>query len=146
MKVYNLQCNESHSFEGWFRSEDDFLSQNSKGILTCPICESTSIVRLPTAAHIQSQKTRDNFNNDKNFVNDEVKKKLLEVANQILSDSEDVGDRFADEARKIHRKEAEIRSIHGTATIEESKELIEEGIDVLTLPIQKVRKKPTSLQ
>ena len=146
MKVYNLQCHLSHTFEGWFRSDDDFLSQNKKGILTCPICESTSIVRLPTAAHIQSQKSRDNLYNNKNNVNDEDMKKLFEVANQILSDSEDVGDRFADEARKIHRKEAEMRSIHGTASIEESNELREEGIDVLTLPIQKIRKKPTSLQ
>tara|TARA_A100001011_G_C13970379_1_gene699027 strand:- start:23 stop:454 length:432 start_codon:yes stop_codon:yes gene_type:complete len=143
MKVFNLQCEENHSFEGWFQSEDDFISQNDKGLLVCPICDNNSISRLPSAAHIQSNKTRKS--NDYN-INREVKKKLLEVAKQILKDSEDVGSKFAQEARRIHRKEAESRSIHGTATIEESNELREEGIDVLTLPIQQPRKKPTSLQ
>lgn len=148
MKVFNLQCQFGHSFEGWFRSSDDFKSQNSEGILVCPICDDKNISRLPTAAHIQSNKTSatlkvDSANNKE--INQEVKKKLLEVAQQILQDSENVGDQFANEARKIHRKEAEARTIHGTATLEESKELKEEGIDILTIPLAKV-KKPESLQ
>ena len=75
-----------------------------------------------------------------------MQKKIVEVAKEILKDSENVGSRFAEEARKIHRNESEMRSIHGTATHEESKALKEEGIDILTLPIEKIRKKPTSLQ
>ncbi len=148
MKVFNLQCQFGHSFEGWFRSGDDFKTQNSKGILVCPICEDNIISRIPSAAHIQStkstvNKSSNNFQN-KN-INQEVKKKLLEVAQQILQDSENVGDQFANEARKIHRKEAEARTIHGTATIDESRELKEEGIDILTIPLPKT-KKPESLQ
>ncbi len=145
MKVFNLQCEDGHSFEGWFRSEDDFISQNTKGLLACPMCENNIINRMPSAAHIQSTKSRSSNSKDQ-IIDDEVQKKLIAVAKQILKDSEDVGSRFAEEARKIHRKESELRSIHGTATIEESKELKEEGIDVLTLPINKIRKKPTSLQ
>ncbi|OUT99350.1 MAG: hypothetical protein CBC01_01495 [Betaproteobacteria bacterium TMED41] len=145
MKVFNLQCGEGHSFEGWFRSEEDFISQNSKGLSSCPICDSTIINRLPSAAHIQSNKNKVTKNNH-NSISDEVQKKIVEVAKEILKDSENVGSRFAEEARKIHRNESEMRSIHGTATHEESKALKEEGIDILTLPIEKIRKKPTSLQ
>ena len=145
MKVFNLQCGEGHSFEGWFRSEEDFISQNSKGLSSCPICDSTIINRLPSAAHIQSNKNKVTKNNH-NSISDEVQKKIVEVAKEILKDSENVGSRFAEEARKIHRNESEMRSIHGTATHEESKTLKEEGIDILTLPIEKIRKKPTSLQ
>ncbi len=148
MKVFNLQCQFGHLFEGWFRSGDDFKSQKSKGILVCPICEDNIISRMPSAAHIQSTRStmNDSPNNSQNKnINQEVKKKLLEVAQQILQESENVGDQFANEARKIHRKEAEARTIHGTATLDESKELKEEGIDVLTIPFAKV-KKPESLQ
>ena len=145
MKVYNLQCQEGHSFEGWFRSEDDFISQNKKGLFSCPICDNGNISRIPSAAHIQSNKARDSLNNN-NTISYEVQKKLVEVAKQILKDSENVGNRFAEEAKKIHRNESKIRSIHGTATLEESQELKEEGVEVLTLPLNILRKKPSSIQ
>ena len=145
MKVYNLQCEDGHSFEGWFRSEDDFISQNKKGLFSCPICENTTISRIPSAAHIQSNKTKDSGVNNKT-ISYEVQKKLVEVAKQILKDSENVGNRFAEEAKKIHRNESKIRSIYGTATLEESQELKEEGIEVLTLPLNILRKKPSSIQ
>jgi hypothetical protein len=145
MKVYNLQCEDGHSFEGWFRSEDDFISQNKKGLFSCPICENTTISRIPSAAHIQSNKTKDSGANNKT-ISYEVQKKLVEVAKQILKDSENVGNRFAEEAKKIHRNESEMRSIHGTATIKESQELKDEGIDILTLPLDISGKKPTSIQ
>ena len=139
MKVFNLQCEDGHSFEGWFRSDEDFTSQISKGLFSCPICENSTINRMPSAAHIQSNKTRVDKKNN-NSISYEVQKKIVEVAKQILQDSENVGNRFAEEARKIHRNESEIRSIYGTATHEESQELKDEGIEVLTLPLEKVRK------
>jgi hypothetical protein len=149
MKVFNLQCQFGHSFEGWFQSGEDYNSQSSKGILICPICEDNIISRIPSAAHIQSTKSssldKSNDEHNKN-INKEVKKKLLEVAQQILQDSENVGDQFANEARRIHRNEAKSRTIHGTATIDESKELKEEGIDVLTLPLAPIKKKKERLQ
>ena len=146
MKVYNLQCEVGHSFEGWFRSEDDFISQNKKGFFSCPICENSNISRVPSAAHIQSNKAKDSGINKNNSISYEVQKKIVEVAKQILKDSENVGSRFAEEAKKIHRNESEMRSIHGTATLKESQELKDEGIDILTLPLDVIRKKPTSIQ
>jgi hypothetical protein len=117
----------------------------AKDFFSCPICENSTINRMPSAAHIQSNKTRVDKKNN-NSISYEVQKKIVEVAKQILQDSENVGNRFAEEARKIHHNESETRSIYGTATREESQELKDEGIEVLTLPIEKVRKKPTSLQ
>ena len=149
MKVFNLQCQYGHFFEGWFRSGDDFDSQSSKGILVCPICEDNIISRIPSAAHIQSTRsssTNDSNNENNKNIDQEVKKKLLEVTQQILQESENVGDQFANEARRIHRKEAEARTIHGTATLDESRELKDEGIDILTIPLGKIKKKPESLQ
>ncbi|RZP21924.1 MAG: DUF1178 family protein [Burkholderiaceae bacterium] len=153
MKVYNLKCQYGHSFEGWFRSNDEFLVQSDKGILSCPVCDDNVVTRLPSAAHIQAQKTstssglKGSSDTAKNSVlQSEVNRKLLEVAKHILENAENVGSRFAKEARKIHRKEAEERSIYGTVTTEESKELRDEGIDIFSIPVGVVKKKPKSIQ
>ena len=153
MKVYNLKCQFGHTFEGWFRSNDEFLVQSDKGILSCPVCDDNVVTRLPSAAHIQAQKTSTSFglkessNTAKNSVfQSEVNRKLLEVAKHILENAENVGSQFAKEARKIHRKEAEERSIYGTVTTEESKELRDEGIEIFSIPVGVVKKKPKSIQ
>ena len=95
MKVFNLQCQFGHSFEGWFRSAEEFNLQKDKGLLICPACEDTCISRIPSAAHIQANKgSGESFenqvgkDNSNNVVNEEVKRKLLEVAEKILKDSE----------------------------------------------------------
>ncbi len=153
MKVYNLKCQYGHSFEGWFRSNDEFLVQSDKGILSCPVCDDNVVTRLPSAAHIQAQKTSTSFiskessNTGRNSVlQSEVNRKLLEVARHILENAENVGNQFANEARKIRRKEAEERSIYGTVTNEESKELREEGIEIFSIPVGVAKKKPKSIQ
>ena len=126
MKVYSLKCQYGHSFEGWFRSNDEFLVQSDKGILSCPVCDDNVVTRLPSAAHIQAQKTstsfisKDSSNTGKNSVlQSEVNRKLLE---------------------------AEERSIYGTVTTEESKELREEGIEIFSIPVGVAKKKPKSIQ
>ena len=153
MKVYNLKCQFGHTFEGWFRSNEDFVSQSEKGILSCPVCDDNVVSRLPSAAHIQAQKSpslpiTEPFTHAERHrdITSEVNKKLLEVARHIIQNSEDVGDQFAQEVRRIHRKEAEERSIYGTATIEESKDLKEEGIEIVSLPVGALKKKPKSIQ
>ena len=153
MKVYNLQCQYGHSFEGWFRSNDEFLHQSDKGILSCPVCDDNVVTRLPSAAHIQAQKTSATFSSKApsdagkhSVLQSEVNRKLLEVAKHILENAENVGNQFAKEARKMHRKEADERSIYGTVTIEESKELRDEGIEIFSIPVGGVKKKPKSIQ
>ena len=153
MKVYNLQCQFGHTFEGWFRSNEEFVSQSDKGILSCPVCDDNVVSRLPSAAHIQAQKSSVSLETSTPGIGDrkkqlesEVSKKLLEVAKHILQNAEDVGDQFAKEARKIHKKETDERSIYGTVTLEESKELKEEGIEIISIPVGVVKKKPKSIQ
>ena len=121
--------------------------------MSCPVCDDNVVTRLPSAAHIQAQKTSDSFSSKASSVEgknsalqNEVNRKLLEVAKHILENAENVGSRFAKEARKIHRKEAEERSIYGTVTTEESKELRDEGIEIFSIPIGVVKKKPKSIQ
>ena len=153
MKVYNLACPLDHRFEGWFASEEDCLAQQEKGILACPVCESTDISRMPSAPHIaksasngpMEQKENDPTplneevialtGNDHSQLEAQVQAAFLRGMRDLLSRSEDVGGAFAEEARKIHYKEAPERSIRGQTTLDEAESLREEGIEVLAVPI-----------
>ncbi len=152
MKVYNLACPLDHRFEGWFSSEEDCLSQQEKGILACPICDSTQISRMPSAPHIAKSSgaalTVSNEDigaasgevvaltgNDHSQLEAQVQAAFLKGMRELMGKSEDVGTAFAEEARKIHYKEAPERSIRGQTTLDEAESLREEGIDVLAVPI-----------
>jgi hypothetical protein len=161
MKVYNLACPLSHSFEGWFRSEEDFLAQQQKHILSCPVCESTEIIRMPSAPYLGSKKSSEEVYPAQNTpkeapslpqdsmhltapqkqeLQEKMQATVLKVMREIMTKTEDVGESFAEEARKIHYKESPQRSIRGTATVDEAADLIEEGIEVFSLPISPVVK------
>jgi hypothetical protein len=135
MVIYDLLCQHEHSFEGWFKSEQDFKDQQAKLILTCPVCESTDVRKIPSASYISSgannKKPKNNPETSGNY-----QKVLKELSQFIINNSEDVGTAFAEEAKKIHYGESEKRSIRGQATLEEVKELNEEGVDILPMPEQ----------
>ena len=152
MKVYNLACPLDHRFEGWFASEEDCLAQQEKGILACPVCDSTEITRMPSAPHIgKSSSTElaapktesENLSggvvaltgSDHSQLEAQVQAAFLKGMRELMGRSEDVGDSFADEARKIHYKESPERSIRGQTTLDEAEALREEGIDVLSMPM-----------
>lgn len=152
MKVYNLACPLDHRFEGWFASEEDCLAQQDKGMLACPVCDSTEITRMPSAPHIgKSSSTElaipkvDSENlsggvvaltgSDHSQLEAQVQAAFLKGMRELMGRSEDVGDSFADEARKIHYKESPERSIRGQTTLDEAEALREEGIDVLSMPM-----------
>ncbi len=152
MKVYNLACPLEHRFEGWFASEEDCLAQQDKGILACPFCDSTEITRMPSAPHISKSssteltvpKTESEGSsggvvaltgNDHSQLEAQVQAAFLKGMRELMGRSEDVGNSFADEARKIHYKESPERSIRGQTTLDEVEALREEGIDVLSMPM-----------
>ena len=152
MKVYNLACPLDHRFEGWFASEEDCLAQQDKGMLACPVCDSTEITRMPSAPHIgKSSSTElaipkvDSENlsggvvaltgSDHSQLEAQVQAAFLKGMRDLMGRSEDVGNSFADEARKIHYKESPERSIRGQTTLDEAEALREEGIDVLSMPM-----------
>jgi len=136
MIVFDLICREQHRFEGWFSSGDDFTSQQSRGLLNCPVCGGAHVDKLPTAK-IRKQSTEALPAVADNPVQPGQGSKIdiSRVIDYILTHSEDVGKGFAEEARKIHYQEAPQRSIRGVATRSETEALTEEGVPVFSLPI-----------
>ena len=133
MIVFELICADRHRFEGWFASAEDFEAQKVRGMLSCPVCSDSKIEKLLTAkigrpdaeapASVQPPAAPVQPRN------------LHEMIDYILLNAENVGREFPAEARRIHRKETRERSIRGIATSEETRDLLEEGIAVMPLPI-----------
>ncbi len=147
MKVLDLQCAHQHVFEGWFASENDFLSQRERGLVECPVCADASITKRlsaprlnltsargeapvqPEAAPVASPETA-------------LQTAWLAVARNIMAHTDDVGNQFAEEARKIHYGEIPERAIRGQASAQETESLIDEGIAVLPLLLPESLKGP----
>lgn len=144
MKVLNLHCSHDHAFEGWFGSEDDFQSQLGRGLVECPICGDTAVTKLPSAPRLNlgAQPGAAPKQDMVSMPDQEMQKAWLEMVRHVMANTEDVGEKFADEARKIHYGESEERGIRGQASAEQARELLEEGIGVLPLPIPKALKGP----
>lgn len=154
MRVYNFVCQHHHHFEGWFSSENDYLSQKSEERLSCPLCDSMTVHRLPSAPRIsrglasdpkavisqepalkdQTSESSAGSGSQQALSQTQVQATVLKVIREIVSQTEDVGTDFAKEARKIHYKEVPDRGIRGQATSDETAELKEEGIEVIPLP------------
>ena len=150
MKVLNLQCSRQHSFEGWFGSEDDFQSQLTRGMIDCPLCADTHIQKMPSAPRLNfgAQPAQAPTSSApavgpvqsadepaKDGVNLPAQIAFLKALRHVVTHTEDVGKRFADEARRMHYGEAEARGIRGQASVRDAVELLEEGIEVMPLPM-----------
>ena len=141
MVIYNLVCKKKHSFEGWFPSFEDFQKQAEKKLISCPTCGTTKVEKVPHACAVHVKKEQPAQRAKKPEMTQpapptaaEFKEMLLKVHHYVKENFEDVGPRFAKEARQIHKGDAEERPIHGTATAEETKELTEEGVPFAALP------------
>lgn len=132
MIVFNLSCNNNHGFEGWFASLEAFQAQAAGGQVTCPHCNSAVIEKLPAGPHVRRSLPDKPAVTGLQLSADEIK--LRNVMEEILRNSENVGTRFPEEARKIHYSEIPARGIHGTASAAEVISLLEEDIAVLPLP------------
>lgn len=136
MIKYRLICNESHEFEGWFRGSAEFDAQESEGQLSCPVCGSTAVAKAVMAPNVstrraQSVQVRPAPGPERQR---EIFAALRKLRAEVEARSTYVGDRFADEARKIHFGEGEERIIHGEATVEEVRALTDDGVPVAPLP------------
>ncbi len=141
MVIYNLRCQKNHGFEGWFPSFEDFQKQAQRKLISCPTCGTTKVEKVPHACAVHVKKEQPAPPAKKAEAAPaapptaaEFKEMLLKVHHYIKENFEDVGSRFAEEARQIHKGAAEERPIHGTATREETKELVEEGVPFIPLP------------
>lgn len=141
MKVYNLQCHQQHLFEGWFASLDELERQQTRGWLTCPVCGDADVRRLPSAPHVVTSHAKSATGSqhvEQSSTSDERRRAaqgvVLSAFRELMARTEDVGERFAEQARAIHQGDVPARDIRGKATPEEVAALLEEGIDVLPLP------------
>ena len=148
MIIYDLNCDNDHRFEGWFQNADAFEAQLEDRLVSCPQCDSHNVRRVPSVVAISGHHTEQV--SEAPVVSSRVPTStaLMPVGTQamalyrqlvqtIVSQSEDVGDSFADEARKIHYNEAPQRPIRGQASEDECDALRDEGIQILSLPLPK---------
>ena len=141
MKVLNLRCENGHGFEGWFASDDDFMEQNGRGLVECPMCGDKVIGRMPTAPRLTLSGQRE-APAPAEPTSVDMQAAFLQAVRQMMANTEDVGERFPEEARRIHYGEAEQRGIRGEATPGERQALLEEGIEVVPIPIPRALKGP----
>lgn len=140
MIVYVLGCENQHRFEGWFASSADFERQHNEKMLSCPLCGSGKIDRLPHVPYVNTGKSEKPRAGEKppaaggHYTNIGTEL-MLKLIDHILENTEDVGAAFPEEARKIHYGEAPERGIRGTASRKEVEALLEEGIEVAALPV-----------
>ena len=133
---YSLSCDNGHAFDGWFSGSADFDNQVQRGLLTCPVCGSASVTKglmAPPISTARKQEQRQAALVDR--AQREAIDKLRKAVAEIRSNAEDVGARFPEEARKIHYGEAEERGIIGEADARAVHDLLEEGIEIMPLPI-----------
>src|ERR1700712_3637324 len=152
MKVLDLRCGSGHAFEGWFGSEEDYGSQRERGLLDCPVCGNAEVMRLPSAPRLNLSGARapepaqavapapargpaSASATTAVAVHGNAAQRFVEAVADLLRNTQDVGPRFAEEARRIHYGETEAKAIRGQATPQEREALADEGIEVFTLPV-----------
>ena len=140
MKVLNLRCANGHGFEGWFASDDEFMAQNGSGLIECPLCADRIISRLPSAPRLNLSGQREPA--EPTAASQPLQAQWMQAVRHMLEHTDDVGERFPEEARRIHYGEIESRGIRGRASAEERQALLEEGIEVMSLPIPSMLKGP----
>ncbi len=171
MKVYNLACRQDHRFEGWFASATAYDEQQDRALIECPVCGSHEIRKMPAAPRLNLPRQGETARREAERAaqveragegrapRDErpvagagqppaaesierAQALYMMVARKLLESTEDVGERFAEEARRIHYSEAPERAIRGSATADEAQALRDEGIEVFTVPLPAALKEP----
>ncbi len=148
MKVLDLQCTHRHTFEGWFAYENDFQSQLGRGLVACPVCNDTAVVKQLSAPRLNlgtaQPPATSNAPQGLQQANPEpaVQATWLQMMRRVMAGTEDVGERFAEVARQMHYGETQERGIRGRTSPEEAEALLEEGIPVLPLLLPDMLKEP----
>jgi hypothetical protein len=135
MIIYDLRCEKSHEFEGWFKDRAAFEDQKSKSLVTCPVCGSSSVVMVPSSISIMARVNRDS---DRVSSRESSPIRAAEMFYHLLDKHfEEVGDKFAEVALKIHAGEEDQRNIKGTTTKEEDAILKEAGVPFIKVSVPK---------
>jgi hypothetical protein len=140
---YDLQCEKFHVFDGWFRDSAAYDGQAAAGHVTCPLCGSPQVEKqlMAPGVAVKANRRSEPQPPPQRLAAGPVDARMRELIDAVRqlkahveAHADYVGDRFVDEARKIHYCEVEARGIYGEATLEDAKALLEEGIDVHPLP------------
>ena len=158
MKVLDLRCANGHGFEGWFGSEEDFLAQNGAGRIACPVCADSVVTRLLSAPRLNLSGARApadaaagaaaatpapaQTSTAVAAAPGDLQALWLQAVRHVIARTEDVGERFPEEARRMHYGEVPHRAIRGAASPEEREALHDEGIEVIALPVPLALKGP----
>ena len=129
MILFALRCAADHEFEGWFRDGAAFDRQSAGGKISCPQCGDTAVTKAPMAPRVARSRQVEVTPSPA-----QLRKALQELRRQIETNCDYVGERFAEEARRIHYGETDPRSIYGEASADDAKDLAEEGIEVSRVP------------
>ena len=146
MKVLNLRCANGHGFEGWFGSDEDFMSQNGRSLIECPLCADKIVTRMPSAPRLNLSAPREPqpavVPASPSAQPVDLQAEWLTKVRHLMANTEDVGTRFAEEARRIHYGETPQRGIRGQATPDERHALHEEGIETVAIPVPRALEGP----
>ena len=153
---YALSCHQGHGFESWFPNSAAFDKQAKRGLVSCPLCGSAKVEKAIMAPRIVGKKGRGRATPPPEPVatttttpeaapsgptslmmaqERELRAKLKELRDHIVKNADNVGERFPNEARKMHYGDIEHRPIYGEASPEEARSLIDEGVEVSPLPV-----------
>lgn len=136
MISFRLACEKEHAFEGWFSSSSDFEAQNERNIVECPLCGSTKISKTLMAPAVSTSRRKETIAvAAMDQTRSAVMRELKELRDKVVANSDNVGKKFPEEARKIHYGESEARSIIGEATRDEAESLIDEGVEIAPIPM-----------
>ena len=134
MISFTLACSAGHSFDGWLSSSDSFEQQRDGGDVTCPVCGTASVDKALMAPAIATSRRREGMRVAAHIGDGDVVAMMRKLRKHLTENAENVGERFPEEARRIHYDEAEKRAIYGEASAEEVRSLLDEGIEFHPLP------------
>ncbi len=132
---FSLHCDNGHEFEGWFRDNADFDAQSKRGLVECPACASKTVGKSLMAPAVSTGRRKETMALAANAEQKRIMSEIRALADKMKDNADYVGDKFAQEARRIHFGEAEARGIYGEANVEDVKSLAEDGVPFLPIPV-----------
>ncbi|RST86126.1 DUF1178 family protein [Aquibium carbonis] len=132
---FSLRCDRDHDFDAWFRNNEDFETQAARRLIECPQCGSGHVSKSLMAPSVSTGRKREQIALAMGEEQKRILMQLKELTEKVKQEADYVGDKFADEARKIHFGEAEARGIYGQATSEEARALVEDGVEFMPIPV-----------
>ena len=132
---FSLHCDQTHEFEGWFRSNDDYETQHKRGFVECPACGSNKVSKALMAPAVSTSRKQEKMALAMGAEQKRMLSEIKALTDKMKEGADYVGDKFAEEARKIHFGETEQRGIYGEASPDEVKGLAEDGVPFMPIPV-----------